>query len=250
MESGSKKAEIKPPSSTNKPSFQRFSRHKSAGKSKMDEAVVFESQQSKREGVAEIEPKVLEPFIAIPGRTPRKVAIERKKKLFTSVSVEKLLKEEGVDYNKPIAAWLPIEPFDNDDFDVRNPEEWIAMAKGDLIPALALHRSQVETGVFDWKLVLISSYDASKRLFLGIWDDEMQNSVEISKINLVFSSEDPFTFCKRVSYAHQRRKYAESLIRYYFYIDNMPTEEIPTLNPEQKEKIVKKSLKFADIGSI
>ena len=241
MESGSKKAEIKPPSSTNKPSFQRFSRHKSAGKSKMDEAVVFESQQSKREGVAEIEPKVLEPFIAIPGRTPRKVAIERKKKLFTSVSVEKLLKEEGVDYNKPIAAWLPIEPFDNDDFDVRNPEEWIAMAKGDLIPALALHRSQVETGVFDWKLVLISSYDASKRLFLGIWDDEMQNSVEISKINLVFSSEDPFTFCKRVSYAHQRRKYAESLIRYYFYIDNMPTEEIPTLNPEQKEKIVKKS---------
>jgi hypothetical protein len=152
-----------------------------------------------------------------------------------------LLKEEGVDYNKPIAAWLPIEPFDNFEFDVRNPEEWIQLANGEMIPALALHRSQVETGVFDWKPVLITSYDSGRKIFAGIWDDEHESSVEISKINLVFKAEDPFQFSKRVGFAHQRRKYAESLIRYYFYIDNMPTEEIPTLNFEQKERIVKKS---------
>ena len=45
-----------------------------------------ESQQSsgiyskKREGVADVDPKVFEPYIPIPGRTPRKVVIDRKKK--------------------------------------------------------------------------------------------------------------------------------------------------------------------------
>ena len=200
-----------------------------------------DQQESRREGIAEIEPKVLEPHASIPGRTTRKVAIERKAKLYSSVSIDRLLAEEGIDYNKPIAAWLPLEPFDSYDFDVRNPEEWIEMAGGEMIPAMALRRSQVETGVFDWKSVLISSYDCNRHAFTGLWDDETQAPVEISKINLVFGAEDPFQFAKRVAFAHQRRKYAESLIRYYFYIDNMPTEEIPTLNSEQKEKIVRKS---------
>ena len=77
----------------------------------------------KREGVADVDPKVFEPYAPIPGRTPRKVVIDRKKKLFASLRIEDLLKEQGIEYTKPIEAWLPLEPFDDTDFNVRNPDE-------------------------------------------------------------------------------------------------------------------------------
>lgn len=36
--------------------------------------------QKKREGVAVVDPKVMEPYVPIPGRPPRKVVIDRLKK--------------------------------------------------------------------------------------------------------------------------------------------------------------------------
>jgi len=47
-----------------------------------------------------IDPKVLEPFEPIPGRVPRKVAIDRKKKEYSSFNLEQLLKYENIDFNK------------------------------------------------------------------------------------------------------------------------------------------------------
>ena len=42
----------------------------------------------KRPGVADVDPKVFEPYVPIPGRTPRKVVIDRQKKLFASLRIE------------------------------------------------------------------------------------------------------------------------------------------------------------------
>ncbi len=47
----------------------------------------------KREGVADVDPKVMEPFVPIPGKPPRKVVIDRQRKLFASLSIEELLLE-------------------------------------------------------------------------------------------------------------------------------------------------------------
>ena len=47
-----------------------------------------------------IDPKVLEPFEPMPGRVPRKVAIDRKKKEYSSFNLEQLLKYENIDFNK------------------------------------------------------------------------------------------------------------------------------------------------------
>ena len=58
----------------------------------------------KREGIADVDPKVFEPIVPIPGRTPRKVVIDRKKKLFASLRIEDLLREQGIEYTKPIEA--------------------------------------------------------------------------------------------------------------------------------------------------
>lgn len=58
----------------------------------------------RREGVADVDPKVssfkflkfnqvMEPFVPIPGRPPRKVVIDRQRKLFASLDIEELLLE-------------------------------------------------------------------------------------------------------------------------------------------------------------
>jgi len=39
-------------------------------------------------------------------------------------------------------------------------------------------------------------------------------------------------FAQRVTKAYQDRIYADSIIRYNFYIDNMPTDDLPELDPE------------------
>lgn len=73
----------------------------------------------------------MEPFDPIPGRVPRKVAIDRKKKEYASYEIEKLLLLENVDINNPDknVEWLPIELFDDTTFDDFSNEEWMARAE-------------------------------------------------------------------------------------------------------------------------
>lgn len=75
----------------------------------------------KREGVAEVDPKVLEPYIPLKDHPPRKVIIDRQKKLFASLNIEELLLELGVDYTIPpkqaSEAWTT--PFNVPDLSVQ-----------------------------------------------------------------------------------------------------------------------------------
>jgi len=83
----------------------------------------------KRQDVADVDPKVMEPFQPIPGKPLRKVAIDRQRKLFASLNIEELLLEFGIDYRNPTpsnADWLSLEPFDDTEYDSRLPEEWIS----------------------------------------------------------------------------------------------------------------------------
>jgi len=77
----------------------------------------------KRNGIIEIEPKVFEPYEPIPGRAPRKVVIDRKKKQYASLDVSNLLKGVDVNYSQSSDAWLPLEPFDDSEFSERTNEE-------------------------------------------------------------------------------------------------------------------------------
>lgn len=45
-----------------------------------------------------VEPKVMEPYDPIPGRVPRKVAIDRRKKEYASFNIEQLLAEKDIDF--------------------------------------------------------------------------------------------------------------------------------------------------------
>lgn len=79
---------------------------------------------------------------------------------------------------------------------------------------------------------LIFKYNEKLQKYEGMWDGSNEKC-KLSRINLLFEAEDPRVFAQRVAHAHRQRNYADSLIRYNYYVDNMPTQEIPELDVEQ-----------------
>ena len=61
--------------------------------------------------------------------------------------------------------------------------------------------------------MLIHTYDDERQVYTGYWDTENEEEreyVELTRINLLFNSEDPRIFAQRVAQAHSERIYADS----------------------------------------
>lgn len=76
------------------------------------------------------------------------------------------------------------------------PEEWIDLgynedAVFEPIPGKGLHRDAQSLG--EWRPVLINGYDPDRGVFTGYWDNTSEY-VELTRINLLFSAEDPRIF--------------------------------------------------------
>lgn len=107
---------------------------------------------------------------------------------------------------------MPLEPFDDTEYDCRLPEEWIAYGEDDNevfspIPGKGLWRDEEGRGI--WRDALINNYDSDRRVFSGVWDGTSEYC-ELTRINLLFNAEDPRIFAQRVAQAHQERIYADS----------------------------------------
>ena len=195
----------------------------------------------------------------IEGRPPRKVMIDRMKKVYATIKIETLLKKVNIDYSTKdkLESWLPIEFFEDKDLDIYTPNEWIKKAttkvveeeKVLFIPGVGLYRN--EDGVGSWRKVLINSYNYKTEKYEGIWEGSNLPCC-LSKIYLLFEAENPYLFCKKVSLAHQEREKAESIIRYNFYIDKMVCENLPDLSEDQKNRLrkgIEKSTFFKNIDT-
>lgn len=111
------------------------------------------------------QPKVQLPFLTPPGHCPRKVEIERRKRLYGSQNLESLLAAEHIDIGRlmpkdlsdgdehvqlnvdpsnpaPFAPFLPLHTFDNTEYDIRTEPEWLTLGYKDderkPVPAKAL----------------------------------------------------------------------------------------------------------------
>lgn len=188
------------------------------------------------------EPKVMEPYVPIVGRVPRKVEIDRKKKLFKNVDLEQLLEDHGVFKNNepPYLNWLPLELFDDETYDDYEAQEWIEKAKSENGEQLSLRALGLvdQNGTQIWRKVMINGYNESERVFSGVFSDETNSRCSFSRINLWFEIEDPLKFVERVSAAHYKRKVTDSKVRYRFYIDNMPRQDVNAMDPEQKTRLI------------
>ena len=64
----------------------------------------------------------------------------------------------------------------------------------------------------------------------------------LPRIHILFDEEDPIKFSKRVAHAHIQRTYADSLLKYNHYIENMPTQDGDEVNSEQTKRLEKLTL--------
>jgi hypothetical protein len=123
--------------------------------------------ERKRESV---EPKVIVPYQQQAGKPPRRIEIERKKRLYARQKLEDLLNSEGIDYVKHglktdhligQPCYVPLELFDDTDFESREPLEWVRLGTNEgsgecTIPARALNTT---SGMFE--RVQVTGFDAS-----------------------------------------------------------------------------------------
>ncbi|NWV01540.1 DYH1 protein, partial [Upupa epops] len=91
-------------------------------------------------------PKVQIAFQRLPGQCPREIAVERRRRLYLTFDIAQLLKRKGIDSNDlmpkhnypdnmptlekkdPVfPTYLPLQVFDNTEYDCRTPEEWISL---------------------------------------------------------------------------------------------------------------------------
>ncbi|XP_051269985.1 dynein axonemal heavy chain 1 isoform X2 [Dicentrarchus labrax] len=144
-------------------------------------------------------PKVQMPYQTIPGQIPRKLEIERRRREYLKLDFEQLLAEKGINSNlimprcqsscdehvntpdNPVSPYLPLELFDNEEYDCRTPEDWIALANAERspdrkpIPAKALLptddkiHSEDPKGCsleYSWQLVGVLDYSKEKCQYL------------------------------------------------------------------------------------
>ncbi|CAK83095.1 unnamed protein product (macronuclear) [Paramecium tetraurelia] len=181
-----------------------------------------------------VEPKVILPYDPIPGEVPRKVAIDRKRKEFRSLDFNRLLQEAGIEFKQKDQSveWLKLEYFDDTTFDDNSNEDWIRREEdeeGIKHPLLGLGLRGDE-----YQYMEILEYKDDK--FIGKWlKDDVK--LELHRLYICFDAEDPRKYVKRLKNAFQQRIFADALVRYNYYIDNMSLFDLSELDNEQKKRI-------------
>ncbi|XP_078663939.1 dynein axonemal heavy chain 1-like [Branchiostoma floridae x Branchiostoma belcheri] len=244
-------------------------------------------------------PKVQLPYYVEPGKTPRKIEMERQKRHYSKQDLNDLLANEGIDVTRlmpkhvskehrvqlnacdkdpaPFPPYLPLDIFDNTEYDCRTPEEWIRMGLEDgvqkpvpgraLLPTVdSLDRKDpkdpnifyhwCEVGVLEYnpdtQLYLVQKLDKHGKLANKPLPDDsiytrngpqtrifMSNQYWIPRVRLMFCAEDPAVFTRRVADAVRARKLTESLIRYNLYVDCMPMDGMGEVEPASFQKMLK-----------
>ncbi|XP_018600098.2 dynein heavy chain 1, axonemal isoform X2 [Scleropages formosus] len=226
--------------------------------------------------------KVQVPFRCLPGQCPRKIEIERRRRKFLDLDIAELLTDHDIDSNQlltriqgckdplislrnpspPISNYLPLEVFDNEEFDCRTPADWLELGyepgspQCKPIPGKALLPSNETSAADDpestevaycWQLVGVLDYNPENKMYLvhkadrkGMVRDskgrpilsggQKEESVWllqpgqhwVPRIQLLFCAEDPQIFAQRVLYAQCLRAHTEAMLLYHLSVDCMP----------------------------
>jgi dynein heavy chain len=81
-------------------------------------------------------------------------------------------------------------------------------------------------------------YNSATKLYEIQWDSDGVKQ-PLHRIFFCFDAEDPRKYADRIANSFQSRLHADSIIRYQFYIDNMPIHnaDLPELDQEQKKRL-------------
>ncbi|CAI7935221.1 Hypothetical predicted protein [Podarcis lilfordi] len=242
-------------------------------------------------------PKVQVPFEVIPGQCPRKIAIERLRRLYLSLDITQLLEMAGIDSNELMPrhqdpdnmptieqkndplfpVYLPLQIFDNEEYDCRTPEEWLLLGvepeseDRKPIPGKALLPTDDELGhedpksrklIYKWIDVGVLDYDEETKFYLvhktnslGLVRDAQGKRVLnggmteegraplmpcqywVPRVRLLFLAEDPRVLAERVISANDLRKKTQALLLYNLYVDCMPLDGMQTIEEKSLQRM-------------
>lgn len=244
-------------------------------------------------------PKVFLPFYTPPGELPRKVQIDRLKRLYLSMNVADILEKKGLEPEKlmpinrpdsekvilnepnqdpaPFQPFLPLHFFDDDQYEIWTPEEWLRKGVENncykpvpgrsLLPDVESHLYTDPKSPhiqYSWQQVGILDYDSVQKLWLvqklssgsrlldeynhpmlnkGVRPDGSRKLLPtqywVPRIQLHFLAEDPRIFAERVERAYNDRKLTEAYLRYELYIDLMPKDGVIELDQTSFKRMLK-----------
>ncbi|XP_075430348.1 dynein axonemal heavy chain 1 isoform X2 [Ascaphus truei] len=241
------------------------------------------------------EPKVQLSFKVAPGHCPRKIELERRRRQYLKLDITRLLTDEGIDSNLlmprhtdpnnlpcvgqktegPLPTYLPLEVFDDEEFDVRTWAEWLSLGYEDgsserkPVPGRALVPVDDVLGhddpknpelVYEWCSVGVLEYDQRRKLYcvhkasgnrLIRTMDSMPTPIGgatgkskrmlcqywVPRIRLLFCAENPCVFAQRIVAASKSRKNIEALLLYNLYIDCMPVNGRHVIAAESQSRM-------------
>jgi hypothetical protein len=145
---------------------------------------------------------------------------------------------------------LPLEAYDNKELDPKAPQDWIIIKKnhpppredndGDIsansindpskLKQRTIHKTEISAhglwkdrdGLCFWRRLKIQRYLLQSERYEGYWENTKEKC-RMHRIFILFDDEDPREFAKRFKVAYETRAMADSLLKYNFYIENMPT---------------------------
>lgn len=223
-----------------------------------------------------IKPKVQLLHRSAPGCLPREVEVERRLRQYSQKSISDILIAAGVDMaslipvhilkeflsplelrNKYSSQFsrLPLEWFDDFDYDCMRPQDWLDLGiladERHPIPAEAFlptdfdfeHAAtmnepieSIRNHIYVWVKVSVRDYDPVKMRWL-VTDLEMAKSYRIPRIFLMFLAEDPINFCNRIKNALERRTNADRHMKFNLILDSMLLTGVPIPKPVLLNKI-------------
>ncbi|XP_012056092.1 PREDICTED: dynein heavy chain 1, axonemal-like [Atta cephalotes] len=201
----------------------------------------------------------------------RNIEMERRRKIYKNLKIEDVLKAENIKpcdmlpfekiypllsdkekyglYSK--TSYLPLELFDDEEYDCRTIEEWknLGIINGIRypLPATVFVERIIEkkwifdryntklNNLFGWFHAAVTDYNNEQKLWTVLTLDGFKRKFLLPRIYIQFFGEDPRKFAKRVAAAIKQRQIAETSIRYHFYLDCMLVEGMPTLDEKQQE---------------
>ncbi|XP_053976512.1 dynein axonemal heavy chain 1-like [Hylaeus volcanicus] len=185
----------------------------------------------------------------VPKRLPRNVEMERRRRLYRNLKIEDALNEVNVTPKEmlppsaisPLLSTeeiyglfatthiLPLEIFDDEEYDCRTIEDWINLGviDGERYPLPATvfvprfqeederfqHIDDLTGHLFSWHNAAVTNYDYRKKLWTVLTLDGRKRKYFIPRIYIRFYAEDPRIFAKRVAVAIENRRIAEASIK-------------------------------------
>ena len=145
---------------------------------------------------------------------------------------------------------LPLSYFDNLDLERDTPEGWVTASRrayGKRPNAILCMPDGGAEGGGSWVPGRVTGYDAQSGLFAcapaGMDGKVLEDqATSLPRLSVLFLSEKPGEFAERVALAHKARDECEGALLLSFYIKNMPTADVRTLNEMQVASLLQRTL--------